>query len=305
MAQRAPLQESSRGNDPSVEPQMSLQDSFQAFRAKRASQMSRRKARSEQARARTDSRRRTDPTFRNELREKFVARARHYFGVPYSSRAVEQMCAEEDPDRQAPLYLDCCGLVRQVLRDLADDFGFVVGPWNQAYLFETLPVRFESVDELKPGDLIFTSAPYYSDKRKRQRHDMVHVEIFVGGASGRGTIGSRKLQRIPNPAYPASDSEYEWTGDAQRVGHVGEHPTYMFRSLSYGGPTKKFWFCSLQPWLDGVLRPTTEWVGRVNGVWVRESGAGRVQTKQAEKSVFGSGDCAADDDGADADAQQG
>ena len=38
------------------------------------------------------------------------------------------------PEYDAPLFLDCCGLVRQVLRDLADEFGFAVGPWNQAYM---------------------------------------------------------------------------------------------------------------------------------------------------------------------------
>jgi hypothetical protein len=33
----------------------------------------------------------------------------------------------------APLYLDCCGLVRRAARDLADEFGFLIGKWNQAY----------------------------------------------------------------------------------------------------------------------------------------------------------------------------
>ena len=34
----------------------------------------------------------------------------------------------------SPLFLDCCGLVRKALRDLKEDFGFEVGPWNQAYM---------------------------------------------------------------------------------------------------------------------------------------------------------------------------
>ena len=37
----------------------------------------------------------------------------------------------------APLFLDCCGLVRRVLRDLHHDFGFRIGPWNQAYMVYT------------------------------------------------------------------------------------------------------------------------------------------------------------------------
>lgn len=43
-----------------------------------------------------------------------------------------------DPFHDAPLYLDCCGLVRRVLRDLKDDFGFEVGRWNQAYQVRSL-----------------------------------------------------------------------------------------------------------------------------------------------------------------------
>lgn len=38
----------------------------------------------------------------------------------------------------SPLFLDCCGLVRKVLRDLKEDFGFEVGPWNQAYMVSIL-----------------------------------------------------------------------------------------------------------------------------------------------------------------------
>ena len=37
------------------------------------------------------------------------------------------------PTYHSPLFLDCCGLVRRVLRDLKEEFGFSIGPWNQAY----------------------------------------------------------------------------------------------------------------------------------------------------------------------------
>ena len=39
----------------------------------------------------------------------------------------------------APLYLDCCGIVRQVILDLKDDFGFKLDRWNQAYQFDICP----------------------------------------------------------------------------------------------------------------------------------------------------------------------
>ena len=123
------------------------------------------------------------------------------------------------PEYNSPLFLDCCGLVRQVVFDLGDEFGFTLGPWNQAYQvcgfqtpllpphrcvltgvgmgcaarvlcqFDTLPIRKESHTELQPGDLIFYSGTYFNEKKKRQKHDMVHVEIFLGGPSGEATIG--------------------------------------------------------------------------------------------------------------------
>lgn len=74
---------------------------------------------------------------------------------------------------QSPIFLDCCGLVRQVctcmgvartallstpksliarraqvLRDLKQEFGFETGPWNQAYQFDTLPLRYDSWDQV-------------------------------------------------------------------------------------------------------------------------------------------------------------
>lgn len=64
------------------------------------------------------------------------------------------------------LFLDCCGLVRQVVRDLAKDFGFVIGPWNQAYMFDTLPHIIESEKDMKPGDLVFMSGTYVNPKCK-------------------------------------------------------------------------------------------------------------------------------------------
>lgn len=38
------------------------------------------------------------------------------------------------PTFSAKLFLDCCGLVRKVLKDLMEEFGFSIGPWNQAYM---------------------------------------------------------------------------------------------------------------------------------------------------------------------------
>ena len=70
------------------------------------------------------------------------------------------------PEYNAPLFLDCCALVRQCLRDLKEDFGFDVGPWNQAYQYDTLPITIENEEDMKPGDLVFISGIYYNKKSK-------------------------------------------------------------------------------------------------------------------------------------------
>lgn len=43
------------------------------------------------------------------------------------------MSVSAAPTHHAPFFLDCCGLVRRVLRDMKEELGFTVGPWNQAY----------------------------------------------------------------------------------------------------------------------------------------------------------------------------
>lgn len=95
----------------------------------------------------------------SELREKFVNQALNYLGTPYAKKY-------RNPDDQlykSPIFLDCCALVRQAVNDLKEDFGFMLNRWNQAYQFDTLPIKL-SFEEMKRGDLIFYSAIYYSDK---------------------------------------------------------------------------------------------------------------------------------------------
>jgi len=76
-----------------------------------------------------------DDAFCNQLREKFVNTCLQYLGIPYHPKYHQDPSSEF---YQAPLYLDCCGLVRRALQDLAGDFNFKIGRWNQAYQFDTL-----------------------------------------------------------------------------------------------------------------------------------------------------------------------
>ena len=99
--------------------------------------------------------------FKDRLRAKFLETVKKYFGVPYAKRYWK----EGEEHFNAPIFLDCCALVRQAVYDLRDEFGFQLDRWNQAYQFDTLPVDVP-FEELKPGDLVFYSGTYYNTKLK-------------------------------------------------------------------------------------------------------------------------------------------
>ena len=160
--------------------------------------------------------------FKDALRAKFIDAAKRYLGVPYALRF------KAETDEVAPLYLDCCALVRQAVQDLQEDFGFVIGRWNQAYQMDTLPIVLKQ-EELKPGDLIFYEGIYNSNRSKPQKHNNVHVEIFLGGETGEETIGSRYHR-----------------------GKVSIFPSFKFKSTTWD--LVQYHFRSLDTWLDGNCR---------------------------------------------------
>ncbi|XP_078467394.1 inactive polyglycylase TTLL10 [Lampetra planeri] len=129
------------------------------------------------------------------------------------------------PEFESPLFLDCCGLVRRALMDLRAELGFSVGPWNQAYLYDTLPLDVSGAADMQPGDLVFTTATYFNPKAKRHPHGVVHVEVWAG--DGERTVAAR------------------W-----RRGRVQEFPSYRFDSAAYGDA--RYHFRSISTWLQGV-----------------------------------------------------
>lgn len=160
---------------------------------------------------------------------------------------LSNICSK-GPHIDAPLFLDCCGLIRQAMRDLKDEFGFVQGPWNQAYQFDTLPNRVDSVDQLEPGDLVFYEGVYVKEGAKQQKHHMVHVEVFIGkdaldpemAATGEATIGARWGRTL-----------------------VQEWPSYQFEAKSW--KLTKYYFCKIDTWLQGTCKsfcPEHAWVRR-------------------------------------------
>ncbi|KAL3906341.1 MAG: hypothetical protein SGPRY_010588 [Prymnesium sp.] len=101
------------------------------------------------------------------LRAKFTHAVHAYLHTPYSKSSAPE----------APLHLDCCGLVKRALRDLKGEFGFEVGPWNQSYLFDTLRPGQCEEEQMLPGDLIFWTASFVDPERPRAKHGIVHVEV--------------------------------------------------------------------------------------------------------------------------------
>ena len=228
----------------------SLQEAFAKFREQKKKEM-----RNKTFIKKSSALNRDSQEYINQLREKFIARARHYIGVPYAQRFHE-------PGTEAynsPIFLDCCGLVRQVMRDLEEDFGFSIGRWNQAYQYDTLPIDLE-FGNMKPGDLVFYSATYYDSKKKRQLHDMVHVEIFLGGETGEATVGSRWFK-----------------------GRVQVFDSYKFTSTNYYNI--KHHFKSIDTWLRGICRshcPEHPWRDDRKNQWVPNNSIFAEQQAQTE-----------------------
>ena len=128
---------------------------------------------------------RENPEYMIKLRQKFLDTAKSLIGIPYGKKYLKL-----HPEYKDNLFLDCCGLIRQVVYLMNEDLGFTLGHWNQYYQYDMLQevIPFEKTQK---GDLVFYSADYFpGKKRKRFIHDMVHVEILTG--EGEKTIGSRK-----------------------------------------------------------------------------------------------------------------
>ena len=147
----------------------SLQDAFKAFRNRKRQQQ--RQVPTKELRAKAAARRAADPTGDKErLRSKFIAKCMENIGIPYAERYHKP--GDELYGRKE--YLDCCALFRKALRQLRPDFGFDVGPWNQAYLFATLPRKLDFAD-VKPGDLLFVEGTYFKGRKKQQKGNIVYA----------------------------------------------------------------------------------------------------------------------------------
>lgn len=238
----------------------SLQDAFARFRRERkrehklrtpSSQLVRDAAAAREAAAATPG---GAEARRRALRATFIETAKQYIGVPYAERYHEP----GDPLHGQPLYLDCCALVRRALQDMQKDFGFRIGRWNQAYQFDTLPVKRE-FEQLEPGDLVFVEGTYHTGRHRQQKHNMVHVEIYLGSEFGTGpesTIGSR-----------------------DRWGCVKVHDSFKYESRFYD--IHGFHWRSIDTWLEGKCEPTL-----LTDAWSSHDPYGDVEERVGRRSIF-------------------
>jgi len=162
--------------------------------------------------------------FNQFLRDKFIETAKKYIGVPYK----KSLLGPTDPNYNAPLFLDCCGLVKKVVLDLQKYFGFKIGKWNQSYQYDTLP-RSLSFEEMKPGDLVFYQGKYCDKTKRNQIHHMTHVEIFLGGETGESTIGAR-----------------------YKTGTIQIFDSYKFESKTWD--LTRYHFKSIDTWIEGICK---------------------------------------------------
>lgn len=201
----------------------SLQDKFAKFMKIRKDQM-----KYEEKLRSIEKIDRNNPEQIQKLREKFVETAKKYIGVPYAKIFHKK----DDPLANSQIYLDCCALVRQVVFDMKEDLGFTLANWNQGYQFDTLPNKL-TLEEMKPGDIIFYSGIYNSKWMKPQKHDIVHVEIYLGGPTKEQSIGSR------------------WN-----KGTIQIFDSFKFQSKMYHDV--KHHFRSVETWLKGVCQSFCE-----------------------------------------------
>jgi len=98
-----------------------LRANFERFKKQKVEQIKYRKYVTEQATVD-----RKDPLVKKRLREKFLETAKKYFGVPYAKRYFNPGEVHYD----APIFLDCCALVRQITYDMREELGFYLDRWN-------------------------------------------------------------------------------------------------------------------------------------------------------------------------------
>lgn len=138
------------------------------------------------------------PEAAKALRQRFVDAALKYVGIPYHRSYHDPSSGKCKPGsklKDAPLFLDNIQLVQKVIEDLKQEFGFLlISNCKPVHCRATLPISFEDPTDCEPGDLIFHEE---LDVDGAPSGRISHVEIFIGGSTGRESLGS-----MPWNAHP-------------------------------------------------------------------------------------------------------
>ncbi|CAE7591607.1 unnamed protein product [Symbiodinium sp. KB8] len=249
----------------------SLQDAFQQYRRQAARAVKTAQAETPKSKTREEC---------AALRAAFVEQVKSYIGT-VSCRFTQNAAAPRhasaalgalqpyaqkyhepgSPEYDSPLFLDCCGLIRQAQHDLQERFGFRLARYNQNFQFDTLPDEVP-LGEAKEGDLVFYKGRYVKEGKAAQRLGIVHVEMFSPGPTGRGTVGAR------------------WN-----AGLVSEFPDMAFTAKAW--TDVEIHIRSIEPWLRGECRPQHEglwknWQGPTRAGDARSVFAGAMQAQEQQ-----------------------
>ena len=114
-------------------------------------------------------------------------------------------------------------------------------------------------EQLEPGDLVFVEGTYHTGRHRQQKHNMVHVEIYLGSEFGTGpesTIGSR-----------------------DRWGCVKVHDSFKYESRFYD--IHGFHWRSIDTWLEGKCEPNL-----LTDAWSSHDPYGDVEERVGRRSIF-------------------
>mmetsp|Transcript_80273 Transcript_80273/g.186416 ORF Transcript_80273/g.186416 Transcript_80273/m.186416 type:complete len:427 (+) Transcript_80273:36-1316(+) len=186
---------------------------------------------------------RNRPAAMQALRQKFVRVALSYVGTPCKQIYHDPASPQYLPQSKlfaAPLFLDSVQFVQQVVGDLKGEFGFELeASCRLNDLYRALPKKLEDEAQLEPGDLIFceASVPVHEEllyggmpRVQRQKRQLVHVEIFIGGKESVGSMPWCAHRR---------------TGKQDGVQRFPNYHVDYFQEKEVLNQC----FCSLRPWL--------------------------------------------------------
>ena len=106
-----------------------------------------------------------DADFESKMRDKFIAACRKYDGVPYHRR----YWPSDSPEAERGLFLDCCGLIRQVLRDLPSP------PHHTHKHICSIPLQQKQTTNTAPGVGCHQTLTRQVHNDIIQRHQTYHI----------------------------------------------------------------------------------------------------------------------------------